>query len=97
MLTPNEIRAKVREGELTIPQSLELLEEWKSQGDWVPACGGLETPFVSRSGRRLLYCWQPRSGRHAYLDVARDVILSDEEAANAMGLYAPPLAGVILG
>ncbi len=97
MLTPREIEAKVRAGELTIPQSLELREEWKSQGDWVPACGGLETPFVSRSGRRLLYCWQPRSGRHAYLDVARDVILSDEEAANAMGLYDQPLVGVILG
>ena len=85
-LTPNQINAKVRSGEFTIPQSLHALEPWKSQGEWVPACGGLETPFISRSGRRLLYCWQPRSGKHAYIDVGSDMVLTDEEAQNAMGL-----------
>ena len=85
-LTPNQINAKVRSGEFTIPQSLHALEHWKSQGEWVPACGGLETPFISRSGRRLLYCWQPRSGKHAYIDVGSDMVLTDEEAQNAMGL-----------
>ena len=49
--------------------------------NWFPACGGTEVPFVSRSGRRLLYCWQPSSGRHAYLDLDSDLILSDEVAA----------------
>jgi len=62
-------------------------EEWKGQGNWVPANGGTETPFISRSGRRLLYCWQPRSGRHAYLDLGTDLILSDEEARLALAMY----------
>lgn len=57
------------------------LDAWKEQGDWVPASGGTEVPFTTRGGRRLLYCWQPRSGRHAYLDLDSDVILTDEEAA----------------
>lgn len=46
---------------------------------WVPACGGTETPFFARSGARLLYCWQPSTGKHAYLNVETDLILSDEE------------------
>lgn len=51
------------------------------QGNWYPANGGTETIFVARSGRRLLYCWQPTTGRHAYLDCETDIILTDAEAA----------------
>lgn len=51
-----------------------------SQGNWYPACGGTEVPFRTRTGRTLLYCWQPATGLHAYLDVETDLILSDEEA-----------------
>jgi hypothetical protein len=58
-----------------------------TQGNWYPACGGTETPFLSRSGRRLLYCWQPSTGRHAYIDMGTDTVLSDEQAAQAMQLY----------
>ncbi len=47
---------------------------------WVPACGGSEAPFLTRSGVRLLYCWNPREGRHAYLNVETDMILTNEEA-----------------
>jgi hypothetical protein len=56
------------------------------QGNWVPACDGTEVAFWTRSGRRLLYCWQPSTGRHAYLDVQTDLILSDEEAWDALGI-----------
>jgi len=51
-----------------------------SQGNWEPACGGTEMPFISRSGRRLLYCYQASTGSHGYLDCDTDIILSDEEA-----------------
>jgi len=47
---------------------------------WVPACGGTEEPFTCR-GRRLLYCYNPKLDKHAYLDLNTDLILSDEEAA----------------
>jgi len=53
---------------------------------WVPACGGTETPFTTRTGRRLLYCYNPAQWRHAYLDVDQDRILTDEEAMAALGL-----------
>ena len=56
------------------------------QGPWLPACNGTEVPFVTRSGRTLLYCWQPSTGNHAYLDCATDLILSHEEASLAIGL-----------
>lgn len=59
-------------------------ERQQDQGPWIPACGGTETPFRTRTGRTLLYCWQPTSGRHAYLDMGTDLILSDEEASNAL-------------
>ncbi len=52
---------------------------------WVPANGGTETPFTARTGHRLLYCYNPRLGRHAYLDLGSDIILTDEEALVALG------------
>lgn len=55
------------------------------QGNWVPACGGTEVPFNTRTGRRLLYCWQPSTGKHAYLDLGTDYFLTNEEAFEALG------------
>lgn len=54
---------------------------------WQPACGGTEQPFRTRTGRRLLYCWNPAQDRHAYLDCDTDRILSDEEAESALDTY----------
>lgn len=51
---------------------------------WVPANGGTETPFTSRSGIRLLYCWNPHQRKHAYLNVDTDMILTDDEARAAL-------------
>jgi hypothetical protein len=65
----------------------EMLKAKEENGPWVPACGGTEVPFFTRSGRKLLYCFQPSSGRHAYLDMGTDLILSDEEARAALGTY----------
>jgi hypothetical protein len=53
---------------------------------WVPACSGTEEPFKSRSGRRLLYCYNPKLDRHAYLDCETDLILTDEEAHAALAI-----------
>ena len=47
---------------------------------WVPACGGTETPTRTRTGARLLYCYNPATGRHAYLNCDTDIILEDDEA-----------------
>lgn len=78
-------RPEMRLGQ-TIPEYLRELDEWKSQGDWIPACNCSEQPFTTRSGRRLLYVYQPRSGNHAYLDMGTDLILSPEETRLAMAL-----------
>ena len=58
----------------------------RAKGDWFIASGGTETPFYTRTGRRLLYCWQPSTGRHAYLDLGSDIILTDEDAQLALSL-----------
>jgi hypothetical protein len=66
-----------------VPTLVELLatESYrKSQGNWFPACGGTEVAFTTRSGYRLLYCWQPSTGIHAYMNMDTDLIISDEEA-----------------
>jgi hypothetical protein len=54
---------------------------------WVPANGGTETPFIARDGKRLLWCYNPATGKHAYLDCRSDVVLTDEEAFHSLGLY----------
>lgn len=57
------------------------------QGNWYPACGGTEVPFRTRGGHTLLYVWQPATGRHAYLNLDTDIVLSDDEALRALGVY----------
>ena len=52
--------------------------------NWIPACGGTELPFTTRLGRRLQYMYQPSTGRHAYIDLDRDLILTDEEATQTV-------------
>lgn len=76
------------EAAMSVAEVLDLRALVASQGRWVPACGGTETPFTTRSGARLLYCWQPSTGKHAYLNVETDLILSDEEAEMLMGRAA---------
>lgn len=69
----------------TLVEMLKAREAKAEQGNWVPACNGTEVPFTTRNGRRLLYCWQPSTGKHAYLDMGTDLILTDEEAMLALG------------
>lgn len=64
----------------SIAELLTEMDYKKSQGAWVPACGGTETPFTTRTGKVLLYCYQASTGNHAYLDCGTDIILSDAEA-----------------
>ena len=79
-------RPHINPGE-TLVNYLARLDAWKTQGDWIPASNGTEQPFTARSGARLLYCWQPRSGLHAYLDLGTDLILTDDEARLHLGTF----------
>lgn len=69
----------------SIAELLDAAQAKREQGNWQPACGGTEEPFFTRSGARLLYCYQPSTGRHAYLNMGTDMILSDEEARMHLG------------
>jgi hypothetical protein len=66
--------------EMSISEQIESIQYAMSNGDWFPANGGTEKPFRSRSGIRMLYCWQPSTGRHAYLNCNTDMLMTDEEA-----------------
>lgn len=70
----------------TLVEMLAQRDAIKAEGNWIPACNGTEVPFITRNRYRLLYCWQPSTGRHAYLNCDTDIILSDEDARLAMGL-----------
>lgn len=70
----------------TLVDMLNERQAQAEQGAWVPASGGTEVPFTTRTGRRLLYCWQPSTGNHAYLDLDTDIILTHEEAQQALGI-----------
>lgn len=68
----------------TVPSLADILDARQRRaeaGPWVPACGGTETPFRTRTGRTLHYLYQPSTGRHAYLDCGTDIFLTDEEAS----------------
>jgi hypothetical protein len=57
----------------------------KNEDVYVPACGGTEKPFITRTGRKLQYCYNPCLNDHAYVDCMSDLILSQEDAEAAFG------------
>lgn len=59
----------------------QIIREKEDKGLWVPANGGTETPITIR-GFRLLYVWNTGTGKHAYLDLDTDIILSDKEVTD---------------
>ena len=63
----------------TLANYFNRLDEWKQDGDWTPACNGTEVPFNTKSGSRLLYVYQARTGNHAYLDMGTDMVIPDNE------------------
>lgn len=71
--------------DMSVVEMLDARVRKAAEGPWVPASGGTEQPFFTRSRRRLQYCWQPSTGKHAYLDLGTDMILTDEEAGFALG------------
>jgi hypothetical protein len=73
-------------GEQTLTEALAERQRRAEQGAWTPACHGTEVPFLTRTGQRLLYCYQASTGRHAYLDCGTDMILSDDDARAALGM-----------
>lgn len=67
-------------------QMVEFSNAVRANADrWVPANGGTETAFKAHGGKTLLYCFNPKLARHAYLDVGSDIILTDEEAQQQLG------------
>ncbi len=61
----------------------EMIRE--SAQNWIPANDGTETPVLTRTGRRILYCWQPATGKHRYLDMGTDLFLTDDEMLAYLG------------
>lgn len=41
---------------------------------WVPACGGTEVPYLDKMGRRILYVYNHKTGKHGYLDLGQDIV-----------------------
>jgi hypothetical protein len=82
---------RIRKDTFTLRKLVEQENKQRAENrlndNWIPACGGTEVPFVSRSGKRLQYVWQPSTGYHAYLDLDSDTILSDEAAEAALALH----------
>jgi hypothetical protein len=71
----------------SVAEQMECERARREDGPWVPACNGTEVPFYTRTGHCVLYCWQPSTGRHAYLDCGTDLIIPDADLA-AYGLGA---------
>lgn len=70
---------------MNLSEMIDAKQKKAEQGAWTPASGGTEVPFLTRSGRTVLYVYQASTGKHAYLDMGTDMILSDEEAWLALG------------
>jgi hypothetical protein len=51
---------------------------------WVPACGGTEEISLVRN-KRILYCYNPKTKKHAWLDVDSDMIMTNEEYFALLG------------
>mgnify|MGYP006970126022 CR=1 FL=1 len=54
-------------------------------GTWVPACGGTEQPFVTRSGVKVQYLWNNVTGEHRYINCDNDILIPDNELSLVFG------------
>lgn len=59
-------------------ERLDAAEKAKADGPWVPGCNQLEKPFITRTGHKVIYMWQPSTGRHAYFDLESDLEIHEE-------------------
>jgi hypothetical protein len=73
--------------ELSYSARLVANRKKRENSPWIVAAGGSETPFIARSGARLIYVFQPDTGKHAYLNLDNDNILSDKEAEMHLDRY----------
>lgn len=56
------------------PCTAEFLAAATMKADqWVPACGGLETPFL-HNGTQWLYVYNHASEEHGYLNLSTDIV-----------------------
>lgn len=72
---------------MNLSEMLKAADDKRNQGNWIPANGGTETPFWTRNGYLLLYVYQASTGRHSYMNVQTDLLMSDDEARMALGTY----------
>lgn len=54
-------------------------------GEWIPANGGTETPFMTRTGHKVTYMWQPSTGAHAHYSHTWDMFLDREQEIAILG------------
>mgnify|MGYP003677355375 FL=1 len=66
----------------TLKQALDTEEKRRAQSYWLPASGGTEQPFTTKTGHRVQYMYQPLTGKHAYLDLDSDLFIADEALAS---------------
>lgn len=46
---------------------------------WMPACGGTETPFRTRTGHTVLYMYNIITAKHAYYIKDEDIFIEYEQ------------------
>lgn len=68
--------------EKTVAERIAEIEARREQGLWIPSTG--ETPTRYRNGKVLQKCWQPSTGKTAFLNVETDIFLTDEEAVETL-------------
>lgn len=49
---------------------------------WVPACGGLEVPYLDKLRRRVLYVYNFARHEHGWLDLGQDIVFADDNLTN---------------
>jgi hypothetical protein len=45
---------------------------------WLPANGGTETPYITRTGHRVLYMWNRATGEHDWYIFALDQFVGQD-------------------
>ena len=69
----------------SLSEILDARQRRAEQGPWLPACDGTEVPFVTRTGYRLLYCYQPSTGKHAYINLDTDIVIENGDLPFVFG------------
>ena len=80
-MSDSKLSDLMKQGKIDMKDFLDIRDFHKEQGNWIPGTG--EHPFLYK-GTRLVYVWQPTTGKKGYLNLDHDIVYNDMDCTEVV-------------